>query len=156
NVFVIANMSKTRTTVNGKAETSDAVCKADKPPVYNKTAAVPEMSTPHTIFSKSGGWIDPFDVILAKMYVAESADVTRKMKMNAIANVFNSGVSGRCSIVTNNACVKSRSTARAMFVPAYKSLQSAVPPNTAIHVIAMSGGMSMTPIMNSRTVRPFD
>src|SRR5690606_34848890 len=107
NNFTSATMRKSKIAVKGNADTSDAVCKASSPPEYKRTAATADIVTPQTTFPNTGGVKLPFDDILAKMYVAESADVTRNVKINKIETMERSKVNGSCSNVKNNADVTS-------------------------------------------------
>lgn len=108
---------------------SEAVCNASRPPAYKRTAAMADMSPPHMIFADSGGDRLPYVVILARIYVAESADVTRKVRINIMDTNESNPVKGRCSNITKSAVVKSASTAPAMSVPLFKSSHKAVPPS---------------------------
>src|SRR5699024_3468867 len=98
----------------------------------------------------------PFVVILAKIYVAESAEVTKNVATKIIERTDSNVVNGNCSSVTNNALVISSSTSWAIFVPLCKSLYKAVPPKVAIQIIARTGGTATTPPMNSRIVLHFE
>jgi hypothetical protein len=83
-------------TVNGSAEIKDAVCKAFRPPATNRTAAIAAIKKPQIILTTNDGVKLPFDVILAKIYVAESADVTKKVKISRIDNRDKTVVNGKC------------------------------------------------------------
>lgn len=78
--------------------------------------------------------------MLPKIYVAESADVTRNVKIKNTASTDITSVNGRPPNVLNNATDKSLLTASAIFVPLFKSLNNAVPPKVAIHKQAITGG----------------
>src|SRR5699024_159899 len=113
------------------------------------------INAPQTILTINGGSRLPFVVILAKIYVAESAEVTKNVATKIIERTDSNVVNGNCSSVTNNALVISSSTSWAIFVPLFRSLYKAVPPKVAIQIIARTGGTTTTPPMNSRIVLPF-
>ena len=114
-------ISNSTTMVNGSAEISEAVCRAFNPPVNRRTLEMAAINTPHTIFTLLRGFRAPLEVILAIIYVAESAEVMRKVKMSSIPIIDATIVNGSCSSIWNNATVKSVFTASAIFVPAFKS-----------------------------------
>lgn len=97
--LTIATVRSRSKTVNGSAAISEAVCNASSPPAYSNTPAIADISTPHTIFTNWDGCKLPKVVMLAKIYVAESADVTRNVKIRSIARIDISVDSGRYSNV---------------------------------------------------------
>lgn len=80
---------------NGNAATREAVCKPFKPLAINKTVAIAAWKMPHTNLTKVGGFGLPFVVIIPNTKVAESADVTRNVKINAIDSIDNISPNGR-------------------------------------------------------------
>ncbi|SIB18847.1 Uncharacterised protein [Mycobacteroides abscessus subsp. abscessus] len=78
------------------------------------------------------------------------------MKISRIDNNETIKVNGNSPYVVNSALVTSALTASAMLVPWNRSKCRAVPPNTAVHKRAMSGGMISTPTTNSLMVLPLD
>lgn len=129
NAISISNNIK----VNGRENTSDAVCNAFNPPAIISTTAIAVINIPQIISPVSPGLRLPFDVMLPKIYVAESADVTRNVKIKNIASTDITSVNGRPTNVLNNTTDKSLLTTSAIFVPLFKSLNNAVPPKVAIH-----------------------
>ena len=90
----IEKINNNKRSVNGKADTREADCNASKPPAYSRTVAIADMRKPQIIFTANGGNKLPFVVILAKMYVAESPEVTRKVNINKIDNAEMSVLNG--------------------------------------------------------------
>src|SRR5690606_37435748 len=127
NSFPRENISNMRKIVNGRAETSEADCNASNLPAYSNTAAIADMRNPHVILTISGGNKLPLVVILASIYVAESADLIKNVKMSTMARNDITPVNGKCFSVSKIADVTSASTASAIFVPLFKSLYNAVP-----------------------------
>jgi len=70
---------------NGKAATIEAVCKPFNPPLIRRTLAVAANSTPQIKRVDIFGFKFPFEARTPKTYVAESADVTKKIKINNTA-----------------------------------------------------------------------
>jgi hypothetical protein len=68
------------------------------------TAAMAAINTPQTIFTIIGGFKVP-SVILLNIYVAESADVIRKVKINRIDRTGRIMVKGSSPYVENKALV---------------------------------------------------
>src|SRR5699024_411672 len=114
------------------------------------------INAPQTTLTINGGNRLPFVVILAKIYVAESAEVIKYVASKIIDRLDSTVVIGNCSSVIYNALVISSSTSSAIFVLLIKSLYRAVPPKVAIQIIARTGGTMTTPPMNSRIVLPFE
>src|SRR5699024_10080938 len=95
NSFTIATSNNNKTTVKGKADISEAVSNASKPPVKRSTATTNDTSAPQTTVVNNGGCKLPFAVMLAKIYVAESADVTKNVKINKSATIDKNVVKGK-------------------------------------------------------------
>ena len=64
---------------NGSEAAIDAVWRALRLPADNSTSAIVATILAHTIFLYFGALISPFEVIMLRAYVAESADVTKKI-----------------------------------------------------------------------------
>src|SRR5690625_4134828 len=74
----------------GSAAIMDAVWSASSPPppLNSNTLAVPAIKKPQINLTVNDGFNVPLDVIVAKTYVAESADVTKKIKIRTMATVL--------------------------------------------------------------------
>ena len=95
NNFPIEKMSKISNKVNGSAETREADCNASRPPAYSRTAAIADIRKPQIILTIRGGNKLPFVVILANMYVAESAEVIKNVKMRTMNRKETTPVNGK-------------------------------------------------------------
>ncbi len=62
-----------------------AVCKASKPPTYNKIEAKAAKTIPQIILMRFGGFKLPCVVNIPKTNVAESADVIKNVEIRRIA-----------------------------------------------------------------------
>ena len=107
NVYTI----RMRMTVNGNAEMREAVCNPSRPLAMSRTAAMPPSNTPQTMRTARGGFKLPFVVILLMIYVAESADVIKNVRINIIDKIDKRKLNGNSANVTNKALVTSASTA---------------------------------------------
>ncbi len=73
--------------MNGSADTSEAVCRPSSPLLNSRTAAMAPISKPQTIRGNSGGFKVPLAVITPRIYVAESADVIKNVKISRMDSI---------------------------------------------------------------------
>src|SRR5699024_1762169 len=95
NSLTIATSNTINTTVQDNADMSEAVSNASKPPVKRSSAETNDTSATQTTFINNGGCKLPFAVMLAKIYGAESADVTKNVKINKSATIDKNVVKGK-------------------------------------------------------------
>lgn len=141
---------------NGRDAAIDTVCSGFKLPADNSRYAIAASITAQTTFLYLGGSISPFEVIMLNEYVAESADVTKKIASKAItntdssllngyfSNTMNTAVSGEATIFINSARLQSPETFKAMV------------PKTESQIIVKTVGAITVPIINSRIVLPLE
>src|SRR5699024_4177082 len=96
----------------------------------------------------------PLDVIIPSTYAAESADVTKKIKIKNIPRILVISVSGNDSNVANKASSTSAVTSSASPPAPNNSTCKAVPPNVTNQRTASTEGTKSTPVINSRIVLP--
>ncbi len=101
--FISENTTIIIIIANGKAAIIEAVCRAVNPPCHNKTAAVPDCTTPQTTFTLISGFRLPFVVCIPKTNVAESADVMKNVLINRISKTDIIVDIGKFSNTVNNA-----------------------------------------------------
>lgn len=98
--------------------------------------------------------MSPPELICARMNEAESADVTRKMKISKSAAAESAPLNAMLSNMWNSAEVMSVCVAAASPALRFSSMSSAAPPKTPIHRQASRAGISRTPNTYCRIVRP--
>ncbi|BBI64072.1 hypothetical protein HSBAA_53780 [Vreelandella sulfidaeris] len=91
--------------MNGSADSTDADCSPVKPPEAISVRQIAAISTPQITRLYKGGLIEPLSVICATIYEAESADVTRKIKISIIATTDSTPEKGINSNISNSATV---------------------------------------------------
>src|SRR5699024_4451505 len=121
-----------------KRDWSSDVCSSDLPAINN----------PQMTFILIGGAREPLDVMVLNTYVAESADVIKKIKIKIIPIVLVINPNGKCSNIANNANSTFESTIVANPPAPSISIFNADPPNTLNHSTAMTAGTSNTPEIN--------
>src|SRR5690625_2665435 len=142
----------------GKAAIIEAVCKASRPPppLSSNTLAVPAIKKPQINFTDNLGFKVPLDVMEANTYVAESADVTKNIKMSIIDIVLVNISKGSFDNIANKAISTSLFTKVPIPPSPNISMLSAVAPNVVNHNKASKEGAISTPVINSRIVLPLE
>src|SRR5690606_22527126 len=138
---------------NGKATIIAAFCKAVRPPENRRLAAMAACKIPQINFILNDGFIDPNVVCIPSTNVAESAEVIKNTATSKRAIIDKIKPSGIWSNTPNKSCSVGKSTSPSSFV---KYVSIAVVPNVANQKILTSVGAKITPIKNSRIVRPFE
>src|SRR5699024_1944339 len=136
----------------------EAVCKASRPPppLNNSILAVPAIKNPQTNLIPKVGFNVPLDVMVANTYVAESAEVVKKMKIKNIAIVLVINPRGNSDNIANKAISTSSLTKEASPPFQYISMFKAVDPNVVNQINPSNAGARSTPAINSRIVRPLE
>src|SRR5699024_2263712 len=137
---------------NGNAADISAFCSAWSPPVYNKTAAIPDWAIPQTNLTDVSGDNDPPVVCMPSTNVAESADVMKKVPISIKPMNERTIPKGNVSNMPNRACSSGR---LAMSVPLSCASMAEIP-NVVNQMKLMIAGTRSTPDKNSRMVRPLE
>jgi hypothetical protein len=142
------------TSIKGKAEAMEAVCRAPRPPATSRTAATPPSKIPQAAFKlRVGSWLPP-EVSMATTKVPESAEVIKKAAIKMIARKEVIVLKGKLPRVTNRALAIFSDTAALIPATPIISKFKAVPPKIASQIKLNAVGATRAPIINSRTVRP--
>src|SRR5690625_4786008 len=139
---------------NGNAETTMIDCKppsASSPPARRREPATKLSNAPHRMVTHRVGFGIPRWLIEPITIEAESAEVTKKMTIDAIATIEVIMPSGRLPKTSNN--MSSGEPEPEMFFPR-DSIHIDVPPKMLNHVKHTIEGTTMTTVTNSRRVRP--
>lgn len=70
---------------NGNAATMEAVCNPCNPPLRRSTKAMSDCNIPQINFTRFEGFKSPFDDIIPRTNVAESAEVTKNVMISTMA-----------------------------------------------------------------------
>lgn len=141
---------------NGKDAAIDIVCNALMLPADSSTYANAASITAQATFLYLGALIFPSDVIMLKEYVAESADVIKKIASKQIIIIDITLLNGYLLNTIKTAV--SGEAARSFTVSKLKlpAVLKAIVPKTDSQIMVKAVGISTTPIMNSFIVLPLE
>src|SRR6218665_121275 len=145
-----------RMTAKGSPVVMVAVCSATSPPPISSTAATTPSSNAQKRRERTGGLGSPPEVMMSMTMEPESEEVTKKVMTTTMPRKQVTELSGKFSSMTKRDTGRFSCTAVAMPPAPNISMFSAVLTKMVIHRNVMNVGTSMTPMMNSRMVRPKD